>query len=93
MSDDEKLWIAHARQGDDAAFSQLVEAYQRPVYNVCYRMLGDPAEAERSGHGRMEGTIVQTVDGRHHQAVGQVLAESPDAALIDFVIRVSTAAR
>jgi RNA polymerase sigma-70 factor (ECF subfamily) len=25
----------------DAAFSQLVETYQRPVYNLCYRMLGD----------------------------------------------------
>ena len=46
VSDDEKLWIARARQGDDDAFAQLVEIYQRPVLNVCYRMLGDPAEAE-----------------------------------------------
>ncbi len=46
MSNDEELWIAHARQGDDEAFSRLVEAYQRPVLNICYRMLGDPAEAE-----------------------------------------------
>jgi RNA polymerase sigma-70 factor (ECF subfamily) len=45
-SDDEKLWIARARQGDDDAFTQLVEAYQRPVFNLCSRMLGDPAEAE-----------------------------------------------
>src|SRR5512133_4258284 len=28
------------------AFSQLVEAYQRPVFNLCYRMLGDSQEAE-----------------------------------------------
>jgi RNA polymerase sigma-70 factor (ECF subfamily) len=46
VSDEEKLWVAQARQGDDKAFSRLVEAYQRPVFNVCYRMLGDPAEAE-----------------------------------------------
>jgi RNA polymerase sigma-70 factor (ECF subfamily) len=46
MNDNEQLWIARARQGDDQAFSQLVETYQRPVYNVCYRMLGDAAEAE-----------------------------------------------
>lgn len=46
MSDDEKIWIESARQGDDDAFARLVEAYQRPVFNVCYRMLGDPAEAE-----------------------------------------------
>jgi RNA polymerase sigma-70 factor (ECF subfamily) len=45
-SDDEKLWIGRARQGDDDAFTQLVEAYQRPVFNLCYRMLGDPVEAE-----------------------------------------------
>jgi RNA polymerase sigma-70 factor (ECF subfamily) len=46
MSDNETSWIARARQGDDAAFAQLVEAYQRPIFNICYRMLGDPAEAE-----------------------------------------------
>jgi RNA polymerase sigma-70 factor (ECF subfamily) len=46
MNSDETLWIARARQGDDEAFNRLVEAYQRPVFSVCYRMLGDPAEAE-----------------------------------------------
>jgi RNA polymerase sigma-70 factor (ECF subfamily) len=46
MNDDEKLWITRARRGDGQAFAQLVEAYQRPVFNLCYRMLGDPAEAE-----------------------------------------------
>jgi RNA polymerase sigma-70 factor (ECF subfamily) len=38
--------LQFALQGDDAAFSQLVETYQRPVYNLCYRMLGDGVEAE-----------------------------------------------
>jgi RNA polymerase sigma-70 factor (ECF subfamily) len=28
------------------AFTQLVETYQRPVFNLCYRMLGDAQEAE-----------------------------------------------
>ena len=28
------------------AFGHLVRAYERPVYNLTYRMLGDPAEAE-----------------------------------------------
>ncbi len=46
MNSDDKLWIVRAREGDDAAFAQLVEVYQRPVFNVCYRMLGDLAEAE-----------------------------------------------
>jgi RNA polymerase sigma-70 factor (ECF subfamily) len=46
MHADETLWVKCARQGDEGAFSQLVEAYQRPVFNLCYRMLGDAAEAE-----------------------------------------------
>ena len=42
----EQTWARSARQGDDTAFMHLVDAYQRPVYNLCYRMLGDSAEAE-----------------------------------------------
>ena len=42
----EREWILHARQGDDDAFTNLVEAYQIPVYNLCCRMLGDPDQAE-----------------------------------------------
>jgi len=38
--------IAHARAGDEAAFTELVESYQSAIYNLCYRMLGDAAEAE-----------------------------------------------
>jgi RNA polymerase sigma-70 factor (ECF subfamily) len=33
-------------QGDDEAFARIVEAYQRPVYNLAYRMLGSQEEAE-----------------------------------------------
>ncbi len=43
---DESAWILQAQQGDDEAFTLLVEAYQRPVYNLCYRMLGEPEAAE-----------------------------------------------
>jgi RNA polymerase sigma-70 factor, ECF subfamily len=39
-------WIAQTRAGDQAAFSQIVEKYQRPVYNICYHMLRNPQEAE-----------------------------------------------
>src|SRR5262245_45380278 len=35
-----------ARQGDVQAFTQLIQRYQAPVYNLAYRMLGDAAEAE-----------------------------------------------
>ena len=43
---DETTWIIQAQQGDDEAFTNLVETYQKPVYNLCYRMLGDPEAAE-----------------------------------------------
>lgn len=44
--DQEQRWIEAARQGDRNAFGRLVEVYQGPVYNLAYRMLGDPDEAE-----------------------------------------------
>jgi RNA polymerase sigma-70 factor, ECF subfamily len=43
---DEMIWVNQARQGDEDAFTRLVEAYQKPVYNLCYRMLGEPEAAE-----------------------------------------------
>ena len=46
MEDQELLWLEQARRGDQTAFSRLVEAYQRPVYNLCYRMLSNAPEAE-----------------------------------------------
>ena len=43
----EQGWAQAAQRGDRPAFMRLVEAYQRPVYNLCYRMLGgDVVEAE-----------------------------------------------
>jgi RNA polymerase sigma-70 factor (ECF subfamily) len=43
---EEARWIIMARRGNSQAFSQLVGAYQRPIFNLCYRMLGDATEAE-----------------------------------------------
>ncbi|MDY7077323.1 MAG: sigma-70 family RNA polymerase sigma factor [Chloroflexota bacterium] len=44
----EAEWIKLARAGDQAAFGRLVVAYQTPVYNLTYRMLGNAAEAEEA---------------------------------------------
>jgi RNA polymerase sigma-70 factor (ECF subfamily) len=38
--------LVEAQKGNTEAFSHLIEVYQRPVFNLCYRMLGDPDEAE-----------------------------------------------
>ncbi len=43
---DEKTWIIQAQHGNDDAFTNLVETYQKPVYNLCYRMLGESEAAE-----------------------------------------------
>lgn len=38
--------LRQAIQGDEEAFTRIVETYQRPVFNLCYRMLGQAQEAE-----------------------------------------------
>jgi RNA polymerase sigma-70 factor (ECF subfamily) len=39
-------WIIQAQHGDSESFTLLVGAYQTPVYNLCYRMLGEAELAE-----------------------------------------------
>jgi RNA polymerase sigma-70 factor, ECF subfamily len=43
---EEMAWVSQAQQGSDEAFTNLVEAYQTHVYNLCYRMLGEAEAAE-----------------------------------------------
>lgn len=42
----ELMLIERAIAGDERAFAELVARYQTAVYNLAYRMLGDPGEAE-----------------------------------------------
>ncbi len=44
--DDKKTWVLQAQNGSDEAFTYLVDTYQTPVYNLCYRMLGHAESAE-----------------------------------------------
>jgi RNA polymerase sigma-70 factor, ECF subfamily len=46
LQSEDNFDVIQARQGDDLAFTRLVERYQTPVFNLCYRMLGDPNCAE-----------------------------------------------
>ncbi|HLE16099.1 MAG TPA: sigma-70 family RNA polymerase sigma factor [Anaerolineales bacterium] len=46
MQEKEVEWLTKAQAGDGDAFGQLVETYQIPVFNLCYRMLGNAQEAE-----------------------------------------------
>jgi RNA polymerase sigma-70 factor, ECF subfamily len=38
--------IVEASQGNQNAYAELVNRFQTPVFNLCYRMLGDQADAE-----------------------------------------------
>ena len=46
MHEKEALWIKQALQGSDKAFGLLVDSFQKPVYSLCYRMLGNSRDAE-----------------------------------------------
>ncbi len=46
MTEQEQGWVEQARRGDQRAFGELVLAYQKPVFNLTYRMLGNAQEAE-----------------------------------------------
>ena len=41
-----RQWVMGARDGDQVAFSNLVEHYQHAVFNLAYRLLGEAQEAE-----------------------------------------------
>ncbi len=45
MSDNEKALLEKAKNGDLAAFEKLIESYQKKVYNIVYRMIGNPDDA------------------------------------------------
>lgn len=40
--------VLAARRGDQHAFAALVRSVQRPVYGLCLRLLGNPAEASEA---------------------------------------------
>ncbi|HID50903.1 MAG TPA: sigma-70 family RNA polymerase sigma factor [Anaerolineae bacterium] len=44
--DNEREWVRRAKQGDTAAFGELVRQRQTAVFNVAYRMFGRREDAE-----------------------------------------------
>lgn len=41
----EHIWVKKAASGDADAFEQLVLKYQTPIYNLCFRMVGNAEDA------------------------------------------------
>lgn len=46
MCQNETDWIKQAIKGDATTFALLVDHYQKPVYSLCCRMLGNSKDAE-----------------------------------------------
>lgn len=46
MQGNESEWLIRAQNGDAQAFTNVVETYERPVFNLCFRMLGNAQDAE-----------------------------------------------
>jgi len=45
MTDNERLLLKRAKKGDVDAFEQLIEKYQKKVYNIALKMLGNKEDA------------------------------------------------
>lgn len=45
MSENEKVLLDRAKAGEIAAFEQLIEAYQRKIFNIALRMVGNYDDA------------------------------------------------
>lgn len=67
LENEEALWLEKAQQGDDEAFSYLVETYHRQVYNLCYRMLGNPNDAEDAA----QETFIRAYNAIHRYDPGR----------------------
>jgi RNA polymerase sigma-70 factor (ECF subfamily) len=44
--ENESEWLVKVAEGDELAFAKIVETYQKPVFSLCYRMLGNAGDAE-----------------------------------------------
>ena len=55
----EQTWLNQALAGNQQAFGRLVEVYQAPVFNLAYRMLGNPGEAEEAAQDAFLKALTQ----------------------------------
>lgn len=42
---EESTWIERAREGDEAAFAAIYDRYQKPIFSLVYRLMGNPDDA------------------------------------------------
>ena len=75
---DESTWIDRARQGDEAAFSAIYERYERAIYALVYRLMGNPDDAF---------DITQDVFVKAYKALAKT---SPDLNLSAWLHRIAS---
>lgn len=75
---DEATWVERARQGDEAAFSAIYERYERPIYGLVYRLMGNPDDAF---------DITQDVFVKAYKALSKT---SPDLNLSAWLHRIAS---
>lgn len=75
---EEREWLELSRQGDEDAFAYLVEHYQTPVFNICFRMLGEREEAEDASQ---EVFI---------KAFGNIRKYDPDRVFINWILTIAS---
>jgi len=75
---DDVTLVMRARDGDMAAYEQLVRRYQGPMYRLAVRMLSSKADAE---------DVVQEVFLTAWRRLGQL---QQDAALVGWLYRITT---
>jgi len=71
-------WVRLARQGDAAAWEQIVREHQQPVFRLAYLILGDADEAE---------DIAQEAFIRAYRSLGGFDADRP---LRPWLLRIAT---
>lgn len=46
QENDDNEFIRRCREGDVDTFGEIVQKYQKTIYNIAFRMVGDPTDAE-----------------------------------------------
>ena len=78
MSDSEKNLLERAKSGDIAAFEQLIDSYQRKIFNIALRMLGNYDDA---------GDLTQEVLIRIYRSIGSFKEQS---SFSTWIYRITT---
>jgi len=73
----EALFVSRLQANEDAAYDELVRTYSAAIYQVAYRMLGDPADAS---------DVVQEIFLKVFKNIGGFKAE---AALKTWIFRIA----